>query len=192
MAGTTYPKRPPKSPREYSYYRCHNYSSMGKRVCVGNGVEKEKIEAFVLEEVKKHAKLHFEEREARKMLERNRQGSSQDRLRRIEEQIKGVENRKIRLISLFEDGSVEKNLLIKRNDSLTGELDRLNLLKDKLLAETNPREKDKRTSLLQEINTLNGDIFSLTKEVKKDLLRQLIRRVTIARDGRVEIEMYEL
>lgn len=185
-------QRKPKSGKIYSTYRCHHHLSKGNRVCSGITVKKARLEQDTLEEIKKFAQFHFEESEANEVLMKNEVDESIENLRTIDIAINRLKRKQQQLLILFEDNSISKDLLVERMNKATEELDKLLVKQTNLVAETSPREKIKRISLLEKIKEWNGNLFNQSDEVKRNILQQLLKQVIVSKDGSIEIEMYEL
>ncbi|MDD5292266.1 MAG: zinc ribbon domain-containing protein [Candidatus Omnitrophica bacterium] len=185
-------QRKPKSGKTYSTYRCHHHLNKGNRICLGVTVKKAKLEQEVLEEIRKFAHFHFEESEANEVLAKDETNDSVEDLKAIDMAIIRLKGKQQKLLTLFEDSSIGKDLLVERMNRIIEELDRLQVKQANLVAETSPREKTKRVSLLEKVKELNDDLFSQSDKIKRSILQQLLKQVIVAKDGSIEIEMYEL
>jgi site-specific DNA recombinase len=174
--------------KRYNYYKCHNHQSKGNAICKGNSVRQDYIEEQVLEEVSNYA-IQFEENETKNILTKQ---NKTDELKRIETNIRNIEQRRQKLLSLFEDGSIAKDLLVKRMDDLETGLDRAKLQKDKLLIELGCGSRDKLVDVLERVNQLNGKFKTLPRATQKEILRQLVKESRYYKTGEIEIEKYEL
>lgn len=180
-----------KTGQKYSGYRCHHHLSKGEKICKGVRINKNKLEQSVLQEIRKTAKIHFEESEADEVLAKDIDCPVDD-LKQIEGSISRVKNKQQKLLMLFEDDAVSRDLLLERMKKISNELEQFQIQKANLIIETNPKEKNKRLSLLQKIKEANGDFLSYTDDVKKTILQQLIKKITVSKEGGIEIELYEL
>lgn len=180
------------SGKTYGTYRCHYHLSKGDKICSGVIVKKAKLEQDVLEEVKKVAHLYFEESEADEVLAKDGESDHPEDLKTIETTINRLKAKQQKLLMLFEEDSIGKDLIVERMSKLTEELDRLQIQRGNLVIEMNPKEKNKRIALLQKIRDLNDDLFNQPDTVKRTILKQLIKKVVVGKNEKLEIEMYEL
>lgn len=178
--------------KKYYYYKCSNRVDKGGAICRREALIKSEIEGYILNEIKHRARLHFDETETNKVLGKQKLDKSKERIKRLTLHMYNLRKRQGKLMSLYEDGSIAKEVLIKRMDKVTIELEETENQLENLKAETHPKQKNRRAELLQKINQLNGDFSSLSDEVKRDILRQLIKQIIVMRTGEVEIELYDL
>ncbi len=174
---------------KYVYYKCNNYRSKGTSVCEGTTVRMDFLDGYILDEINKYA-IQFDQSETENIL--IKKDDVKEELNRINKTIGKLTLSQERILSLFEDGSISRDILVKRMDNLTTSLDRARLQKDKILSELNGRNRKKRVDALQHINNLEGNIKSFPKKIQKDILRQLIKEVRYHKTGRVDIDLYEL
>jgi site-specific DNA recombinase len=193
MVGMTYRKITRKNPRAYSYYKCNGRIAKGN--CLQGKFNKEEIERLVLEYVKRKANLFFNKAETEIAITKLRAASPvslQQRLQRVETGLKSIEKKEARLLTLFENSAINKGLLEKRINELKGQKVTLQVEKDKLTLEINPKTKTKRVDVLQKINDLNGELFQLPEITKREILRQLVKSIYLKKDGHLFIELFEL
>ncbi len=177
--------------KSYSYYACRDNTNKG--TCNMKRKNKEKVDKLVLDTIKKEAKLRFAEMEAKEVDKKNNGNNKGiEQIEQIDKQIKNIEDKKERLLTLFVNAEFDKDKLKKHNSKLDKEQDQLLSQKDKLLQKANSKNKKGTVVTLAQVNKLNGNIYSLPEETKQKIIRELIRKVTINKEGKIGIEMYEL
>ncbi|OGW78834.1 MAG: hypothetical protein A3I73_00845 [Omnitrophica bacterium RIFCSPLOWO2_02_FULL_45_16] len=182
----TQPKKTKDGVKLYPYYVCHNYQSKG--TCKRKKIPKAYLEQQVLEQVRKEAKLKFEEQEAKDIPKKN----PQEHLKRVENTIRGIKAHRVRLIDALAEGSLPRDLVVSKMDRFTLELEDAENQRQILIAENDPKEKQERGAVLERVNKLNGDIFSLSDIDKKAIMRQIIKSIVVSKTGEIEIDLYEL
>lgn len=186
-----YPQFKKSNGKLYCYYICHDHTQKG--TCIYKiRIPKEDLETKVIEEVRRMAKIKFEEAEAAEFAKRNNKDTANENLKRVETSIRDLKAKKGRLIDALADGSLPKEDVVKKFDKITLDLEDAEKERQILLAEINPAERQKRASLLERVNELNGDIFSLKTEDKKSILKQLIKEIRVSKSGEVEVDLYDL
>ena len=182
LNGYTQPK---PNGKLYFYYKCHNYMSKGSSVCKRPALVKSEIEQKVLQGISEKVKLQFEESEAREIGE----NSPVEELSRIEKHIQGLNARKQRLLDLYEDGSIEKDMLIKRMGKATLEIEQADDNKRRVEQEMDPKNKANRKTLMEKVN---AGWDAMTDSEKKRVLKQLVKSLVVYYNGEVELELYEV
>jgi|GEM_PF-1688951 len=191
ITGYTSSKINRRNPRAYSYYKCSG--RIGKGNCSQKSIDKKEIENTVLDYIKQRANLYFSKAETEEAVNKLKSNiSAEDRLQKIEVSLKNISSRQNKLLALFENSSIDRKILEKRIFELKKEEEKLLLEKDKLSLEISPKTKNKRIDVLQEINSLNGELFSLPDITKREILRQLIKSINLDKNGKLHIELFEL
>lgn len=174
----------------YSYYACHNNQSKG--TCDRKRVKKTEIESSVIDYIKSYAKTHFEKSEIESVIKGQEINSAQEKLKRFNMEITKLESRKKKIYLLYEDDRVNKEDVINRIREIDTTLNSVKYQRDMLQNEISPKERSKREDVLERINKLNEDFDSLKEEVKRDILRQLIKGILLKKNGEIEIDLYEI
>ena len=179
-----YTQRKPNG-KLYFYYKCHNYTAKGSSVCRRPALVKSEIEQEILKNISEQVKLQFEESEAREIKE----DSPVEILARTERHIYGLKAKQKKWLDLYEDGSIDKVLLIKRMNDITLQIEQVEDSRQKLLQETNPENKAKRHTLMDKVN---AGWDGMTDSDKKRILKQLVKSLKVNYNGEAELELYEI
>lgn len=190
LNGYTMVKKP--SGKMYCYYKCHNSTSKGITVCSGNTLRKEEIERLIIDKIRTDVKLHFEEQEAKSVADKERTISLEEQLKRIEKNISDLDAKKVRCLDLYLDEKYAKEELDERVCKIKKDREELESVREKIRYEINPKEKEKRQDIYERIKALNGDIFSLSDNAKGDIIKQVVKSVSVSRNKDVGVELYDL
>lgn len=199
MSGYTQRRITPKSPRLYSYYKCHNCQSKGKSVCTGMAIPKSLLEDIVAEKITSLANNKRSVVDMKKTLEAfNREiideigPMKKDRDRLISSN-KGIDEKKKNLLIHLEEGIVSKDAYKDRVFTLEEE------------------QKRNQTRILEIENKLGHDAvesidFSTVYETiknfslnwkdydtlsRKELLWSIISQIVV-KEGDIKIDLYFL
>lgn len=176
----------------YRYYKCHNNTSKGGRICPGNSLRKDVIEALVMNKIRERVGLHFEEAETQHVVESREKNSPSKILERIDVTLVKLRAKQRRQLELYEEAAVPKDILLKRMKDISDEIEKEELCRSSLERELDPSRKSTRLNLIERINQLNGNFISLPDVTKKDILRQLVKAIIVKRNGEVDIELFEI
>jgi site-specific DNA recombinase len=191
MCGATLPKD--KYNKIYRYYACNTNIHKGKQFCSMQRVRLPDIEERVLQEVKNIARIHFEQSEINNILQKKKENLKDVQLRELKNKHSDLMKGRDRLIMLYQEGKIKNTTVISEKiNKLSLEMESVTMQIDGLSAEINPKSKKKRINALERVNEMNEDIFSLPFETKREILRQLIKKITIFRAKGIEIEHYDL
>ncbi len=178
--------------KSFSYYRCHNHISKGPNVCLGVSINKQNLEKVVLEKIQQYANLHFDEHDAEKVLERLKQDKPAEELKGVERNLNKMLGKQKKLLELFEDGAISKDLLVERMDNIAKDLEKLQTLRERLILDVNPKARDKRVTLLRRVKDLKGAFLKLTPRTQREILTELVKVIHVSTKDDIDIELYEL
>ena len=152
----------------FFYYACHNYTKRGKAVCDARLIRKEKLEAFVIEQLKAH--VLTEENLAALVQLTNEEitrakDGHEDRLAAVDRQIEDVEARLDKLYSALETGKLELEDLAPRIKALRSQKDDL---------------EEKRLAVVESLKETTVELLGVPKvRAYVDDLRELLSKGSI-------------
>ena len=141
-------------------------------------MRKDDIEQEVLQFIKTKAKLRLAKDDAPK--------TSSKELKRVLARIEELKAKQAKLLELYEDGALRKDLLLERMEKPALELGEAESAREVFLKDLNPKERKKRAKLLQKNPFTSSDVN------KKEILRQLIKQITVTRAREISIDLYSI
>lgn len=184
--------------RVLEYYVCGAWKNKGTAVCRSNGVRTEYADKFVLEKLSGLATNEVLIQQVVESINRKtEQGSSplQHEYETLKRALDSNQQKKEKVLSLYEDDLIKKADLVQRLASLNEDKERL---EERLL----PVEQQIGQGGTQLINfTMVKQVMqnfmsaykeSLTREQRKRLLHLLIRQITIAENRKIETIQIQL
>lgn len=191
MNGYTYPKKT-GSQQVYTYYRCHNHISKGTAVCKGNSIRKSVVEELVLKKIADVARLKFDEDETAKVLGMNTDAPDEVILKSLRKNVESLKNKKKKLLTLYLNDELDKQLLLEQEASLEKEIEKTQERIQGINFKNSPEERGKRVDMLKKVRNLNGKLSEMPDEIKKDILHQVIKEVRITYDRKISIQVYDV
>lgn len=183
QCGSAYCGHRHRGPRGYFYYRCigtDRYRRGDQAICDSTPVNGERLEEMVWAEVtgllKEPARLRAEL--ARRQTD---SASSESNLQELSRRVNQVRSRMDRLIDAYESGLLEKGEFEQRIVPLRSEHDRELAALSSLRGQLNEVDDGERAEqILSQLSEEVGDrLESASPELKRDILKLLIRRIEI-------------
>lgn len=199
MNGYTQRRITPKSPRVYSYYKCHTCQSKGRSVCRGTTIPKKTLENIVIDRILSLANSKEFKIDIKKALERFnkeiqlRVKPLKQESTRLTARNERIEAKKKNLLVLLEDGIINKDTYKDRIAELNQEFEGNQRRVFEIEAKLNDNNVDTISfnSIYETTKNFRENWQYFDPLSKKDLLWSLISKV-IVNDGEVKVELFFL
>lgn len=166
------------------YYVCGSWRNKGTAACHSNGIRADYAEEYVLSRIKE---VVFNERILKdivKTLNRERKDTIkplEKELEQLTKNLKDLENRKNRVFELYEDGTLDKQALAQRMESITAQMDiqskrRIQIQKE---LESNDSVNIPYEVVKSTLSNFHKLLEITAPEDKKTLLQLIISKITI-------------
>ena len=166
------------------YYSCGSFKSKGSAVCHANSVRADYAENYVMMRIKKVLKHPRLLTDIVAAVNKKRVGGASDleqELRVIESNLMKLENRKRKILEVYEFDGIDRETLSARLEELAGKTNQLQTRKTEIEHETGG-EGQPEISLEQVrglLEKLDGVLEHSTPEQQKAMLHLVIREITL-------------
>ncbi len=169
------------------YYRCSSKSHRG--MCSESlNFKGEEIEEAVINEVKTKVLMHFSKEEFNSAMPEDDQPSE---LEQITTSLKELQSKESRILDLMVEGKISKDALHKKLEPIKEQINNLEQRKAALHVVNNVEARQARLKIYEKIEALNGDVLSYPRAQLKEILKEVIHKITITKDE-ITFEMWEV
>lgn len=169
------------------YYRCSSKSHRG--MCSESlNFKGEEIEEAVINEVKTKVLMHFSKEEFNSAMPEDDQPSE---LEQITTSLKELQGKEARILDLMVEGKISKDILHKKLEPIKEQINNLEQRKAALHVVNNVEARQARLKIYEKIEALNGDVLGYPRAQLKEILKEVIHKITITKDE-ITVEMWEV
>ncbi|QWH03699.1 recombinase family protein [Bacillus mycoides] len=192
VLGRTTNKRKDGSRRVLEYYVCGEWKNKGTSACHSNGVRTEYADNYVLNKIVKFANNDILIKDVVKKINNSYRSISkpiQKGYAALKQSLEAIQSKKDKVLGLYEDGIINKTDL---KDRLTKLSEEKNLLDERIAPlEQQLRHTNEREITFQMVKQVMQSFTesykeAITGEQRKQLLRLLINKITIADNRNIE------
>jgi site-specific DNA recombinase len=192
VLGRTTNRKKDGSKRVLEYYVCGEWKNKGTAACRSNGVRTEYADHYVIGKV---SQITNSDKLIKDIISRINGGKNQKSspLKKeyeiLKKSLSGIQAKKDKVLGLYEDGVIEKVVLLERLEKLNEEKgiteERIAPLELQLLGEG---QKKVNFGMVKEVMTNFESSYknSITTEQRKQLLHMLIKQITIGEDRKID------
>ncbi|QIB27944.1 recombinase family protein [Caloranaerobacter azorensis] len=170
--------------KKIRYYSCGRFRNQGSEACSANSVRADKAEAYVFNRIKE---VLLNEKVLKDIVD-NLNKTREEKIKPLEKELenirKQIENyniKKKRIFELYEDGVIEKEILMGRLKEIEDILEKLNIRKNEILKEIelNGSEKIPYEVVREIMQDFEKLMSNADKEQRKLFLQLIINKITV-------------
>lgn len=170
--------------KKIRYYSCGRFRNQGSEACSANSVRADKAEAYVFNRIKE---VLLNEKVLKDIVD-NLNKTREEKIKPLEKELenikKQIENyniKKKRVFELYEDGVIEKEILMGRLKEIEDILEKLNIRKNEIMKEIelNGSEKIPYEVVREIMQDFEKLMSNADKEQRKLFLQLIINKITV-------------
>ncbi len=177
----------------YSYYRCNGHVSKGTSYCTGMSIARSKLESFVENTLRNFA-LNPAKLESlvntQLMAQKKNSGCQREHHKKVRAKMESLDQKRSRLIELYEDGLIDKAQFKKRDSTFASERQRLKRELPVADAErhTSQENPDAKT-IARQFKDIN-DIYQGLEVIEQQVLLRTVFDSVIIDDHDITFRIY--
>lgn len=184
-----------KSGKEYSYYKCHNFSSKGPSVCTGNTVRAKDLEDFIVKTLTKLSDdrpfLQDKEEMLAIMKEEMKPHKGKGNLERLKREEREIDARIETLLQKLESGLIDDSDFKRRYDAAKAQLRENRLAQEKALdsADLSAAAYESLNASFEEIASFGKNWEFLDDSGRQAKISAVVKQITV-HGNKVDIQVF--